>query len=87
MLYEFKHDLNEYLATRPGLPCRTLEDLIAFNERHREAEMPFFGQDLFRKAQAKGPLTSAAYRAALSKCRRLSRAARWPSPSSSTWAS
>ncbi len=74
LLYEFKHDLNEYLATRPGLPCRTLEDLIAFNERHREAEMPFFGQDLFGKAQAKGPLTSAAYRAALGKCRRLSRA-------------
>src|SRR5262249_49227700 len=45
-----------------------------FNEQHREREMPYFGQELFRQAQAKGPLTDPAYRRALATCRRLSRA-------------
>jgi len=74
LLYEFKADLNAYLAAwAPGAPVRTLADLIAFNERHRDREMPFFGQDLFERAQAKGPLTDEAYREALATCRRLSR--------------
>lgn len=73
LLYEFKSDLNAYLAgLGPGGSC-SLEDLIAFNERNREREMPYFGQELFVRAQKKGPLTSPAYRQALAKCRRLSR--------------
>ena len=73
LLYEFKHDLNAYLgALGRGAP-RSLEDLIAFNESRREREMPYFGQEIFVRAQKKGPLTSAAYRQALAKCRRLSR--------------
>ena len=52
---------------------RTLDDLIAFNERHREAEMPYFGQELFVQANAKGPLTDADYREALARNHRLSR--------------
>jgi amidase len=74
LLYEFKADLNAYLATLgPGAPVKTLEEAIAFNEAHRDREMPYFGQEIFLKAQEKGPLTSPEYRTALETCRRLSR--------------
>lgn len=71
LLYEFKHDLNAYLATRTGVPVRTLEDVIAFNEAHADVELRDFGQDIFEKAQAMGPLTDERYRQALEKSRRL----------------
>jgi len=71
--YEFKADLNAYLASRPSLGVRTLEDLIAFNEREKDREMPYFGQELFLESQKKGPLTTPAYRAARAKCRSLAR--------------
>ena len=75
LLYELKADLAAYLATRePQVRVRTLADVIAFNEAHRAQEMPYFGQELFLRAQEKGPLTTPAYRRALAKCRRLSRA-------------
>ena len=74
LLYEFKADLNKYLsALGPGAPVRTLKDLIDFNERNRAREMPFFGQEIFIRAEAKGPLTSREYRAALAKNHRLSK--------------
>jgi amidase len=74
LLYELKADLNAYLATLgPTAPVRTLADVIAFNERERVREMPYFGQELFVQAEAKGPLTSPAYRKALATCRRLAR--------------
>jgi amidase len=73
LLYEFKADLNAYLATLGGGAPRTLADLIAFNSANRDREMPYFGQELFEKAQAKGPLTEKAYIDALEKCQRLSR--------------
>ncbi len=73
MLYEFKADLNAYLAALgPGAPVHSLEELIAFNERNKDKEMPFFGQELFIQAQEKGPLTDKAYLDALERCRRLS---------------
>jgi amidase len=75
LLYELKADLAAYLATLgPSAKVRTLADVIAFNEQHREREMPYFGQELFHQAEAKGPLTSPGYRKALDTCRRLSRA-------------
>ena len=74
LLYEFKADLEAYLATLGGEALRTLAELIAFNERHRDVEMPLFGQELFLKANEKGPLTEPAYLEALATCRRLSRA-------------
>jgi len=75
LLYEFKADLDAYLAQAgPGAAVRSLAELIAFNEEHREREMPHFGQELFERAQAKGPLTDSAYRDALARCRRLARA-------------
>jgi amidase len=73
LLYEFKADLNAYLASRPDARVRTLADLIAFNERERELEMPYFGQELFIRADRKGPLSSPAYRKTLATCRRLAR--------------
>ena len=60
LLYEFKADLNAYLAALgPNVKSRTLADLIAFNEENREREMPYFGQEIFVQAQEKGPLTDA----------------------------
>ena len=74
LLYEFKTDLNQYLAARgPQLQVRSLKQLIEFNEKNRDREMPYFGQELFIRAEAKGPLTSREYRAALQKNQRLSR--------------
>ena len=74
LLYEFKTDLNAYLASLgPRAPARTLKDVIEFNERNREKELPFFGQETFLKAQEKGPLTEQSYLDALQKCRRLAR--------------
>jgi amidase len=73
LLFEFKTDVNKYLSGLTGDGPRSLADLITFNERNRDREMPYFGQELFVKAQAKGPLTSPAYRAALAKCRLLAR--------------
>jgi amidase len=72
LLYELKADLNAYLAKRPGAP-KSLKEIIEFNEQHREKEMPYFGQDLFIKAEAKGPLTSKEYLDALDANHRLSR--------------
>jgi amidase len=75
LLYEFKADLNAYLATLgPKAPVHTLAEVIDFNEKNREKEMPWFGQDLLVQAEAKGPLTDKAYKKALAKDQKLSRA-------------
>jgi amidase len=75
LLYEFKADLDKYLASLgSGSPTHSLQELIAFNEREAAREMPFFGQELFISSQKKGPLTSPAYRAAAAKCHLLARA-------------
>ena len=71
MSYEFKHDLNAYLATRSGLPVHTLADVIAFNQAHAAQELPWFGQQLMIAAQARGPLTDPAYRKARAEAQRL----------------
>jgi amidase len=73
LLYELKTDLNAYLAGRPGKQVRTLADIIAFNEANRDREMSYFGQDLFLKAQEKGPLTDKEYLAAIAANHSLSR--------------
>jgi amidase len=74
LLYELKHDLNLYLAEfARDARVKTLEDVIAWNETHMDQEMPYFGQDLLIKAQAKGPLTDAVYVDALAKCKKLGR--------------
>ena len=74
LLYEFKADLTRYLtALGPASPVHSLADVIAFNDAHAREEMPYFGQEIMTMADKKGPLTTAAYRAALARNRRLSR--------------
>ncbi len=72
LLYEFKHDLNKYLAARGG-NHKTLADLIRFNDDNKELELPLFGQELFTQAQEKGPLTDKAYLDSLAKIKRATR--------------
>jgi amidase len=67
LLYEFKAGLNAYLGGRGGA-VKDLADLMAFDEREKAREMPFFGQEIVAQAQAKGPLTEAAYLKALETC-------------------
>ena len=75
LYYEFKAGLNAYLAGRgPDLAVESLADLIAYNEAHAAEIMPYFAQEHFIAAQEKGPLSEEAYRAALERNRRLSRA-------------
>jgi len=75
LLTEFKADLNSYLAQLgDAAPVHTLQDIIEFNQQHHEQEMPYFGQDLFLKAQGKGSLYGKEYLDALDKCRSLMRA-------------
>jgi len=64
LLFEFKDDLNKYLAARGG-QHKTLKDLIDFNNRNAEKEMPYFGQEIFAAAEAKAGLEDRAYRLAL----------------------
>jgi amidase len=74
LLYEFKADLNAYLAgLGPKAPVRTLQAIIDFNERNKDREMPWFGQEIFVMAQKKGPLSEKKYRDALAKNLRMSR--------------
>ncbi len=72
--YEFKAGINAYLASLgPASPVKTLADLIAFNEREKAREMPWFGQETFIRAQKAGPLTDKKYLDARAKCLRLAR--------------
>ncbi len=74
LLFELKADLNAYLARLgPSAPVHTLKEIIEYNELNRNREMPYFGQESFLKAEAKGPLTSREYTDALEADLRLSR--------------
>lgn len=67
-LYEFKHNINQYLAGLPNdLNTLTLASLIAFNEEHAEEEMPHFKQEIFELAEAKGPLSETEYQEAVTR--------------------
>ena len=75
LLYEFKADLNKYLTwLGPASPVHSLADVIAFNDAHKDQEMPYFAQELMLMAQKKGPLSSEKYKAELAKNHQLSRA-------------
>jgi amidase len=74
LYYEFKADLNAYLTgLGPNASVHSMEEVIAFNEQHRERVMPFFGQEQMLKAQEKGALTEEAYLKALETNHRLAR--------------
>lgn len=66
LLYELKADLNAYLESLgKAAPVKSLAEVIHFNEKNKDREMPFFGQELFLAAQEKGPLTDQKYLDAL----------------------
>jgi amidase len=72
--YELKADMAAYLARLgPDAPVKTLKDIIDFNNRNKDKELQYFGQDIFESAEEKGPLTDYRYVEALAKCRRLAR--------------
>ena len=73
LLFEFKADLNAYLAACADVPVRSMADVIKFNEENRARVLPYFGQERMEAAQEKGPLTSKKYLAALEKNHRLAR--------------
>jgi amidase len=72
LLFEFKADLNAYLEKRGG-PLKSLKDAIEFNEKNHDRELPYFGQDLMTKAQAKGPLSSREYQQLVSHLNKLAK--------------
>ena len=61
------------LRLGPKAGASSVKDVIDFNEKHPEQELPFFGQDSFIKMEAKGSLASYEYQEALAKSRRLTR--------------
>ncbi len=72
--YEFKADLNTYLARLPeSFPARSLADLIVFNEKNRSREMPYFDQETFHESETKGPLTEKKYLDARQECLKMTR--------------
>ncbi len=72
LLYEFRTDLNKYLAAR-GSKYKTLADLIKYNNDNKDKEMPIFAQELFEQSQAKGDLTDKAYLDSLAKLKAATR--------------
>ncbi|SFV08413.1 amidase [Pseudoduganella namucuonensis] len=74
LLYEFKAGLAEYLAAyAPSAPVKSMADVIAYNRRHGDKEMPYFGQEYLERAEQKGGLDTPAYLDALANNRRYAR--------------
>ena len=72
--HEFKAGLNAYLDNLgPSAPVKSLAEIIDFNERNSEVEMPYFGQERMYASQARGPLTDQDYRKAVSAIQRGNR--------------
>ena len=87
LLYEFKVDLNNYLATLgPKAPVKSLEEIIDFNDLHHDQEMPWFGQEIMIRRRRRGHSprrsTSTLWRK-ISRCRaRTASMRRWTNTSS-----
>jgi amidase len=71
LLYEFKADLNKYLQEHSAAPVKSLEQIIEFNKLNADREMPWFAQEIFEQAQAKGDLTTPEYLTALADSKRV----------------
>lgn len=72
LLFEFKNDLNAYLEAR-GAAVKSLAELIAFNDKNRDREMPYFGQEQLIEAQTKGPISSKGYREVETRLNRMAK--------------
>ena len=73
LLFEFKADLDAYLAACTDVPVRSMADVVKFNEENRARVLPYFGQERMEQALEKGPLTSKKYLSALEKNHKLAR--------------
>jgi amidase len=71
LLFELKADLDQYLRERGTATATSLADVIAFNEREKAVEMPWFGQELFLQAEREGGPDPAAYRAKRARIQRI----------------
>jgi amidase len=71
LLYEFKADLNKYLQEHPSAPVKSMEEIIEFNRKNADREMPWFDQEIFIEALSKGDLTTEEYLKALADSKRL----------------
>lgn len=71
LLSEFRAGLDAYLASREGVPVRSTAELVEFNRRHADREMPWFGQERLEAALEAAPLDHPDYLAALATSRRL----------------
>jgi amidase len=71
LLYEFKADLNKYLQEHPTAPVKSMEEIIEFNKKNADREMPWFAQEIFEEAQKKGDLTTEEYVKALEESKRF----------------
>jgi amidase len=72
LISEFKADLNAYLKTRTGLKVQSLADLIAFNQANADAELKWFGQEIFEDAEKTKGLDDPEYKKALEKVKEMS---------------
>ncbi|MEN8118247.1 MAG: amidase [Bacteroidota bacterium] len=70
LLYEFKADLNKYLAEHPNAPAKSMQEIIDFNKNNANAEMPWFDQEIFEQAQEKGDLSTEEYLTALKESKK-----------------
>lgn len=73
MISEFKADMNAYLKTRQGLKVATLADLIAFNNENAQAELKWFGQEVFELSEKTNGLQEPVYLEALKKSKTMTR--------------
>ena len=71
LLYEFKAGLNKYLQEHPSAPVKSLQEIIGFNKKQADKEMPWFDQEIFELADAKGDLDSDEYLKALEESKRF----------------
>jgi amidase len=72
LMYELRVEMDKYLATRPvSTGPRSLADVVAFNTSNIDAEMRWFGQELFE--QALTTTDAEAYAKNLATLRRLTR--------------
>jgi amidase len=74
LLYEFRAQIADYLATLTHTNMRTLADLIAFNNAHCEQELVYYGQEVFEQSeQAVGYPNDPTYVAARTHARNTAR--------------
>ncbi|MDR3083719.1 MAG: amidase [Streptomyces sp.] len=69
--HEMKAGLAAYLARRPELEVRTVEDVIRFNREHAAEELRWFGQELLEASAEAGPLDGPKYLEVRDRGRRL----------------